>query len=202
MIVREVMTTRLVTVTPEDTLSHAVSLFRQYQFHHLPVVRAGSKQAEALGTQRRTRDSLPILEGLLTSSDIDLAVAVGTERSGEALRRPWQERRVAEVMHRATMRVTPTTSVAAAAQILVERGLNCLPVVEYERPEQPLSGQPDETLPQPLLVGLLTRSDLLIALARSLGAFEPGMQLNIPLPMGDLTPLAKTLALAAELHIQ
>ena len=90
MIVREVMTTRLVTVTPEDTLSHAVSLFRQYQFHHLPVVRAGSKQAEALGTQRRTRDSLPILEGLLTSSDIDLAVAVGTERSGEALRRPWQ----------------------------------------------------------------------------------------------------------------
>src|SRR5260370_8898065 len=132
MIVREVMTTRLVTVTPEDTLSHAVSLFRQYQFHHLPVVRAGGKQAEALGTQRRTRDSLPILEGLLTSSDIDLAVAVGTESSGDALRRPWQGPRVPEVMHRATIRVTPTTSVAAAAQILVERGRNCLPVAEYD----------------------------------------------------------------------
>ncbi|HEU0003390.1 MAG TPA: hypothetical protein VFQ36_20960, partial [Ktedonobacteraceae bacterium] len=30
----------------------------------------------------------------------------------------------------------------------------------------------------------------------------PGMQLSIQLPLGDLTPLAKTLALAAELHIQ
>src|SRR5260370_12818145 len=41
-----------------------------------------------------------------------------------------------------------------------------------------------------------------MALARSLGAFEPGMQLTIPLPLGDLTPLAQTLLLAAELHIQ
>jgi acetoin utilization protein AcuB len=106
MIVREVMTTKLVIVTPDDTLSHAVSLFRQYQFHHLPVVRAASKQAGTLGAQRRTRDSLPILEGLLTSNDIDLAVAGETEGSSDMLRRPWQERRVAEVMQRATMRAT------------------------------------------------------------------------------------------------
>jgi len=200
MIVREVMTTRLVTVTPEDTLSHAVSLFRQYQFHHLPVVRAGGKQAEALGTQRRTRDSLPILEGLLTSSDIDLAVAVGTERSGEALRRPWQERRVAEVMHRATMRVTPTTSVAAAAQILVERGLNCLPVVEYD--DAAYTEEPAGPETRAFLAGLLTRSDLLLALARALGANEPGMDLTVQLPGGDLAPLAGLLLMAKELHIQ
>ncbi len=197
MIVSEVMTTKLITIMPDDTLSHAANLLRQYQFHHLPVVRT----VPSLGGINAGQGKRLVLEGLLTSQDIDIAAAVGTS-SSDILHRPWQERRVLEVMHRATMRVTPTTSVAAAAQILVERGLNCLPVVEYERPEQPLSGQPDETLPQPLLMGLLTRSDLLIALARSLGAFEPGMQLNIPLPMGDLTPLAKTLALAAELHIQ
>src|SRR5438876_10624732 len=96
-------------------------------------------------------------------------------------------------MHRATIRVTPTTNVAAAAQILVERGLNALPVVEYEDTEH-------ET--QTVLVGLLTRSDLLIALARSMGAFEPGMQLIIDLPLGDLTPLAQTLLLAKQLHVQ
>ena len=39
MIVREVMTTRLITVAPDDTLSHAANLLRQHQFHHLPVVR-------------------------------------------------------------------------------------------------------------------------------------------------------------------
>ncbi len=37
----------------------------------------------------------------------------------------------------------------------------------------------------PLPVGLLTRSDLLLALARALGTFEPGMQLNIVLPLGN-----------------
>ncbi len=200
MIVREVMTTNLVTVTPDDTLSHAVSLFRQHQFHHLPVVRAASKPAGTPSTQRRTRDSLPILEGLLTSSDIDLAVAVETESSSDALRRPWQERRVAEVMQRATMRVTPTTSVAAAAQILVERGLNYLPVVEYEDAEP--TGEPAEPETRAFLAGLLTRSDLLLALARALGAYEPGMDLTVELPGGDLAPLAGLLLMAKDLHIQ
>jgi acetoin utilization protein AcuB len=197
MIVSDVMTTRLVTVVPDDTLSHAANLLRQYQFHHLPVVRT----APAFGNIFTEKSQHPVLEGLLTSQDIDMAAAVGTS-SSDILHRPWGERRVYEVMHRATIRVTPTTGVAAAAQILVERGLNCLPVVEYERPEPSSDEQQSDVPPQPLLVGLLTRSDLLMALARSLGAFEPGMQLTIQLPMGDLTPLAKTLALAAELHIQ
>ena len=52
-----------------------------------------------------------------------------------------------------------------------------------------------------VLVGLLTRSDLLMALARSMGAFQPGIELHILLPDGDLTPLAKMLMLASELHI-
>jgi acetoin utilization protein AcuB len=200
MIVREVMTTNLVTIAPDDTLSHAVSLFRQHQFHHLPVVRAARKQAETPGTQLRTRASLPILEGLLTSNDIDLAVAGETEGSNDMLRRPWQERRVAEVMHRATMRVTPTTSVAAAAQILVERGLNAVPVVEYD--DAAPTGEPAEPETRALLAGLLTRSDLLLALARALGAYEPGMDLAVELPGGDLAPLAGLLLMAKDLHIQ
>ena len=39
MIVSDVMTTRLVTVVPDDTLSHAANLLRQYQFQNHPVVR-------------------------------------------------------------------------------------------------------------------------------------------------------------------
>src|SRR5215467_13252662 len=142
MIVSEVMTTRLITVTPEDTLSHAANLLRQYQFHHLPVVRAVR--------QHETRNAWPVLEGLITAYDIDLAASVETADSSNGEQHPWQERRVAEVMNRSIMRVTPTTSVAAAAQILVKRGLNCLPVVEYEEAEQ-------ESEPRTLLVGLLTR---------------------------------------------
>ena len=69
-------------------------------------------------------------------------------------------------------------------------------------PGVPAEKQEGEGETQAVLVGLLTRSDLLMALARSLGAFEPGMQLIIPLSLGDLTPLARTLLLAKELHIQ
>ncbi len=188
MIVSEIMTTRLVTVAADDTLSHAANLLRQFQIHQLPVVR------QVHTTEHETWKSWLLLEGLLTLQDIDVAMAVEkSSSSSDLLRREWQEQRVAEVMHRATIRVTPTTNVAAAAQILVERGLNALPVVEYEDTEH-------ET--QTVLVGLLTRSDLLIALARSMGAFEPGMQLIIDLPLGDLTPLAQTLLLAKQLHVQ
>jgi acetoin utilization protein AcuB len=199
MIVSEVMTTHLVTVTPDDTLSHAANLLRQHQFHHLPVVSA-TNQIVTQGQPSTTRNSWPVLEGLITSNDIDLAAAVGTENSLHGEQRPWEEQRVAEVMNRSIMRVTPTTNVAAAAQMLVEQGLNCLPVVEYE--ESLNTEQDSEHEARTFLVGLLTRSDLLIELARTLGAFEPGMNLLIPLPTGDPTSLAKMLLLAAELHIK
>jgi acetoin utilization protein AcuB len=199
MIVSEVMTTKLVTVAPDDTLSHAANLLRQYQFHHLPVVK-GSKTIGSSEQSQPPHKTL-LLEGLLTSQDIELAVSSSEWSSSDQLQQPWQERRVIEMMHRASIRVSPNTSVAAAAQILVERGLNCLPVVEYERVRQTSREQGIEEETQAVLVGLLTRSDLLMALARSLGAFEPGMQLIIPLPIGDLTPLARTLMLAEELHI-
>src|SRR5260370_40012481 len=103
-----------------------------------------------------------------------MAASLGTWSSSDLLHQPWQERRVLEMMHRATVRVSPTTSVAAAAQILVERGLNGLPVVEYERTGQ--ASQEDEGGTRAVLVGLITRSALLIVLGRSLGPSEPCIQ--------------------------
>ncbi len=193
MIVRDIMTTKLTTVAPDDTLSHATNLLRQHQVHQLPVVRtiavAGPEHKDY-----QSHETIRIFEGMLTSQDVDLVVALARqETSNDVLHQHWQERRVVEVMHRAIIRVTPITSVAAAAQILVERGLNYLPVVEYQQIKQ-------ET--QTVLVGLLTRSDFLLALARSMGAFEPGMQLDITLPLGTTAPLAETLRIASELHVQ
>ena len=197
MIVSEVMTTKLVTVTADDTLSHAANLLRQYQFHHLPVVRAASK---TVTTKHGTYTSPLILEGLLTSQDIDLAAALSREHTHGGQSRSWQERRVIEVMKQIGALVTPTTSVAAAAQLLVERGIHGMPVVAYASRET--EEQSPEQEPEAILVGLLTRSDLLIALARTMGAYEPGMQLDISLPGGDLTPLTKMLQMVADLHIQ
>jgi acetoin utilization protein AcuB len=207
----------LITVAPDDTLGHAANLLRQHQFHHLPVVR--SRDGAATWHWPGQKKTPLVFEGLLTSQDIDMVVALERESQQESTREPWQSRRVAEIMHRALIRVTPSTSVAAAALLLVERNLNCLPVVHYEsqhvqadgkqaaqQEKEKRSEQEARTENwqegQPLLVGLLTRSDLLIALARSLGAFEPGMQLIIPLRHGNMQPLARALALADEMHIQ
>lgn len=187
MIVRDIMTTRLITLAPDDTLARAANLLRQYQFHHLPVTRQVQIAGEEHKAYERPKTYLT-LEGLLTSEDIDIAVALASQDPSQ----PWQERHVAEIMHQAIVRVTPATTVAAAAQILVERGINYLPVVEFG-----LLGDAN----QPILVGLVTRSDLLITLARAMGAYEPGMQLDITLPMGNMTPLARTLQLAGELHM-
>src|SRR5947209_67657 len=100
MIVREVMTTRVITVAPDDTLSHAANLLRQYQFHHLPVVRT-AHATEAGKSASTAPKVLLLLEGLLTSYDIDLAVELERQSSAhKTMERPWQEQRVVQVMHR------------------------------------------------------------------------------------------------------
>jgi acetoin utilization protein AcuB len=192
MIVSEIMTTKLVTLNHDDTLSHAANLFRQYQFHHLPVVRTVNQRMNDVN--QTLYQTQMFFEGMITSRDIDLAATLARQSaSGEDVHNSWQEQRVSEVMHGAPVQITPTTSIAAAAQIMVERGLYVLPVVEYEYTEQ-------ET--KVMLVGLLTRGGLLTVLARTLGVYEPGMELVVQLPMGDMAPLAQTLLLAKEMHVQ
>lgn len=187
LIVHDIMTTKLITVTPDDTLAHAANLFRQHGFHHLPVART----VNVLPSEEKPHKAL-LLEGLLTAQDIDLAAALAQQEGTDDPQQRWQERHVGDVMHRALLRVTPTTSIAAAAQMLVDRNLNYLPVVDYGLVQ-------DEN--RALLVGLLTRSDLLLTLARVMGALEPGMQLDILLPSGNVATLGRVLLLASELHM-
>jgi acetoin utilization protein AcuB len=80
--------------------------------------------------------------------------------------------------------VTRLTSAASAAQLFVEHGVGSLPVVELEQ-------RGGEENACEILVGLITRSDLLLAFARYLGAGEPGTQLVLPLPVDSMAPLVR-----------
>ncbi len=191
LIVRDIMITKLITVTPDDTLAHAANLLRQHGFHHLPVTRI-VKGVTLQHQENEKPEKALLLEGLLTAQDIDLAAALAQQEEADDSQHLWQERHVAEVMHSASLRVTPTTSIAAAAQMLVGRNLNYLPVVDYGL----LDGEN-----RAILVGLITRSDLMLALARVMGALEPGMQLDILLPTGDIAHFGRALTLASELHM-
>lgn len=189
MIVSDIMTTKLTTTTPDATLGHVVHLLRQHHFHHLPVVE------HVPDTQKPTRSYMSppqilIFKGLLTAQEVELAVALAQQEVAHTpLARPWQDRHVIEILRPTIAAVTPTTSVAAASQMLIERSMNCLPVIE------PAQDGKD------ILVGLLTRSDILNALAQILGASEPGSQISIFLPNDHLAPLTKALQIADELHI-
>jgi acetoin utilization protein AcuB len=192
MIVQECMQTALVTVEPDNTISHAVHVFKQHHFHHLPVVQ-NIYPAHTQPQWRNAPAPMRVLKGLLTTHDIDMAILLAEQQAEDhpdAL--PWQEQRIVDIMQPVTVYVTPTTSLAAAAQLLVERGLNCLPVIEPR-------GEGAET--QDILVGLLTRSDILLTFAQVLGASKPGMEITLHLPQGHMAPLARALIAADILHI-
>src|ERR1700731_3918351 len=117
LIVRDIMTTKLITVTPDDTLAHAANLLRQHGFHHLPVARMVKGVTFQQQENEKPGKAL-LLEGLLTAQDIDLAAALAQQEGADDPQQLWQEQHVVEVMHSASLRVTLTTSIAAAAQML------------------------------------------------------------------------------------
>lgn len=130
LIVRQVMTSRVVTVDPQDSVAVAIRLMRQGQLHRLPVVKDN------------------VLLGIITSSDLrrvtGLASILHDPSQDNFL---WRYIPVSNAMSRNLITLTPDQPIAEAAQLMIERHIGGLPVVEQ--------GQ---------LVGILTTSDLLKAM--------------------------------------
>jgi CBS domain-containing protein len=102
--VADFMTKDLVTIRATDDVALAESLLRLGGIRHLPVVTDGR------------------LVGLLTQRDL--------LRSGEAGRPSARERPVSEVMTCEVITVRPSTGLADAASLMLERKFGCLPVCD------------------------------------------------------------------------
>jgi CBS domain-containing protein len=102
--VADFMTRDLVTVRASDDVALAESLLRLGGIRHLPVVQDGR------------------LVGLLTQRDL--------LRTGEAGRPAARDVKVSEVMTRDVTTVRPTTGLAQAARMMLERKFGCLPVCD------------------------------------------------------------------------
>ena len=111
--VAEVMTHEVVCVDVDDTLDDVRSLFSQHGFHHLMVVRGGR------------------LVGLLSDRDLLRHVSpfVGkmSERAQDV---ETLSRKVHQVMRRLLVTALPEEDATAAAQLMLEKGVSCLPVVD------------------------------------------------------------------------
>lgn len=105
MDVREIMTTSVKTLYPEDTLSCAVKLMRDHALGCIPIVGSDGK-----------------LLGVLTDRDISLAAY----EYGEAL---WKLR-IADSMHAPVFTCHADDSIETAARIMRQHRVRRLPVVD------------------------------------------------------------------------
>jgi CBS domain-containing membrane protein len=125
MYVRDLMTEDVVAAGRGDSLSAAYQVMLERGFRHLPVTDADRELVGVLSTRDiATRLGRNARDNLVTQTTV-------LERF-----------RVADVMSDPVDTVDPDDALALAAEILLERKIGCLPVVEGTR-----------------LVGILTESD-------------------------------------------
>jgi CBS domain-containing membrane protein len=130
--VRDLMSTSVITLTQGQSLSHARELMNGKRIRHLPVV-----------------DDAGLLVGLVTRRDV-LNVAIGSLLPLEPAQRDELERNVpvARIMRERVWTARPDDPADAAAQLMLDHYIGCLPVTER--------GQ---------VVGILTEADLAEAAA-------------------------------------
>jgi acetoin utilization protein AcuB len=116
MLVQDVMTRDVVTLTPEQTLRDAINLMRSKRIRHLPVVEG------------------PMLVGIVTDRDVKRAtpsVLTGVEH--DDYDNSLLTIRVAQVMTREPVTVSGRSSLKSAVEIFVNARYGALPVVDNGR---------------------------------------------------------------------
>jgi CBS domain-containing protein len=135
--VGDVMTTRLLVAEQNQPLSTAEAMMRSARVRHMLVV-----------------DEDGLLQGVLSQRDVFhggllKALGYGTRARQRAL----DTLRVKEAMTAQPVTTTPSTGLRAAAKLMAERKLGCLPVLRNGR-----------------LVGILTEGDMVMVIAGQKGA--------------------------------
>src|SRR5262247_731458 len=127
MQVREIMSKDIEVVDRNDNLRSVEERMATKQLRHLPVLEHGE------------------VVGLVTQRDLFKAAMSSAMGYGEKAQQAFlQSVLVKEIMVYPVVTVTPETSVAEATDVMMQRGIGCLPVVEKEK-----------------LVGIVTKTDLL-----------------------------------------
>jgi CBS domain-containing protein len=127
MQVKGIMSTEVITVGRNDDLLGVEQTMASKNLRHLPVVEDGE------------------LVGIVTQRDLFKAAMSSTMGYGQKAQEAYLHKvLVKEIMVYPVITVSPTASLREAVDLIMERGIGCLPVVENGA-----------------LVGLVTKTDLL-----------------------------------------
>ncbi len=130
MQVQDLMTTDLVTIERNDDLRMVENIMEEAHIRHIPVIEDGT------------------IVGLVTQRDVFKARMSSTMGYGEKGQKAFLHNvRVKEIMAHPVVTVAPDTSLTEAVDLMIEKGIGCLPVVRDKAP-----------------VGILTKTDLLARL--------------------------------------
>jgi len=113
--VSSIMTTKLQTVRPDDSVYKVMEIFRQFGFHHIPVVDEGEKLVGIISREDFLRISYEL--SLSTSSKTYSKVTYRTMK-------------VEEVMTTKPIALEPEDTIGLAADIFLANEFHALPVVE------------------------------------------------------------------------
>jgi len=121
------MSTDIEVVDRNDNLRTVEERMATKQLRHLPVLEQGE------------------IVGIVTQRDLFKAAMSSAMGYGEKAQQAYlQSVRVKEIMTYPVVTVSPDTSVAAAAEMMITIGIGCLPVVDDQQ-----------------LIGIVTKTDLL-----------------------------------------
>lgn len=157
MRVEDFMTRRVVTIAPDAPILTAARLMLENHVSGLPVVDASATVVGVVSERDLLRD-----DGKGVDGSPWLQMMVEPEAlPGEPGK--LSARKVSEVMTRAPVGVAPSASIAHACRLMEQHRIKRLPVVENDR-----------------LVGLITRADLVRAVAQS-------SEKTAPAPLPDVS---------------
>jgi CBS domain-containing protein len=113
--IRSIMTTDLVTVSPETTAREVKDLFDKNSFHHLPVVAPGNK-----------------LQGIISRKDVaKVAYVLSLRTSGKTYSEKEYKRLTAsDLMTQYPLSLDPDDTIGLAADIFLANKFHALPIID------------------------------------------------------------------------
>jgi acetoin utilization protein AcuB len=116
--IREIMTTSLVTVSPDKPATDIQEIFRKNEFHHIPVVEKGERLVGII-----SKEDLYKVASLLALQ------ARGSNHTGNE----YGQLTAADLMTKYPIALDPEDTIGLAADIFLANKFHALPIVEDEQ---------------------------------------------------------------------